>query len=371
MGAAKWTKGVSKVTGGVRGVANPSIIEHVAAHFLFDTTLDRTTELCGFCLRPLSTSGCVFYLRKGKGSSAGYQVDLHRSRCPNAVKFAYLSASTSNPNAPCTNVPITCPLCSSTSSAVWRYNMEIHFKLEHSSAPWDNYKQLYNISESERAGMEAIWRKRTITKKRGPTKRSANAPLTLSDTHSSRHVIRNVDDFEDDFIEGDPGDSGSVDEVVDNDTRGSDDGYMPDPMMASSSPLVDQQQRPQDEPSKIDEAVKSAQVSESAVQAPPPAVLIASNQTDFNLEARPTRIGRVRKTRDMAEVSACLCGAIVAEDERTSDQAVQCAERGCETQWFHLDCLNFTFAPKNWRCDVHRPSKRPRRAQMSVRSGLL
>jgi len=68
--------------------------------------------------------------------------------------------------------------------------------------------------------------------------------------------------------------------------------------------------------------------------------LIATNQSEFLIEARPTRIGRVRKTRDMGEVMACYCGQEVAEAERVrhSTMAVECTYRGCEPGWVSLYC---------------------------------
>jgi len=62
------------------------ILEHVAAHILFDKSLNSSLELCGLCLRP--TPNCVFYLRKGKGVGSSCQVDLKKSRCPNLRRFA-------------------------------------------------------------------------------------------------------------------------------------------------------------------------------------------------------------------------------------------------------------------------------------------
>lgn len=67
-------------------------------------------------------------------------------------------------------------------------------------------------------------------------------------------------------------------------------------------------------------------------------VLVATTQTEFNIAAQPTRHGRVRKTRDMAEITACICGQPVEQSERVvnSATAVQCGYRGCETSWVCL-----------------------------------
>ena len=69
-------------------------------------------------------------------------------------------------------------------------------------------------------------------------------------------------------------------------------------------------------------------------------ILLATHQTEFNMDALPTRRGRPRRTRDMAEIYVCICGRAVDSEERVmgSDTAVRCAFEGCETSW--VRCLN-------------------------------
>jgi hypothetical protein len=162
------------------------ILEHVGTHILFDSTISHLSETCGFCLQSGST--CVFYLRKGRGSGSGPQVDLIRSRCLNLVKFSYQSASTSTDSAPCSNVPIPCPLCPAKDPAIWRYNMKTHFHNHHPTAPWVTYEAQFKISDAEKAGMELLWRKKPrMGKKKARTHRTA---LAISEAHSSRLIIR-------------------------------------------------------------------------------------------------------------------------------------------------------------------------------------
>ena len=70
-------------------------------------------------------------------------------------------------------------------------------------------------------------------------------------------------------------------------------------------------------------------------------ILVATHQTEFNMDALPTRRGRPRRTRDMAEIYACICGRAVDIGERVmgSDTAIRCAYEGCETSWVRR-CLN-------------------------------
>ncbi|KAH7907202.1 hypothetical protein BJ138DRAFT_1104514 [Hygrophoropsis aurantiaca] len=335
------------------------IIEHIGTHILFDTGIDHSAKLCGFCIRPQTSSGCMFYLRKGKGSSASHQVDLQRSRCPNLIKFAYLSASVSSASAPCTNVPVRCPLCASADPAVWRYNMRSHFKLNHSTVSWANYDEEYSISSSERAAMLLLWQKRHAPKKKSATKWSSNL-LVISDAHSSRLATSRSESETQansltfgDNEEPIPSESGCERET-EHCAANNDDQlevqveYTAPP--ASSMPATHVRTHGQQ--------ARNAKAGPSSTSLE----FLASNQTNFNVAAHPTHIGRVRKTRDMGEVSACVCGAQVTEQEKEAEQVAECTERGCETRWYHLDCLNFIYVPHNWKCDAHgRPTKRIRR----------
>ena len=64
--------------------------------------------------------------------------------------------------------------------------------------------------------------------------------------------------------------------------------------------------------------------------------LQAVNQTEFTIEAQSTRCGRIRRTRDMVELTVCLCGSPVESELRNKDTAVQCGYRGCETLWVSI-----------------------------------
>jgi len=126
------------------------------------------------------------------------------------------------------------------------------------------------------------------------------------------------------------------------------------------------------------------EVATSLPQAP---ILLGTHQTEFNMDALPTRLGRPRRTRDMAEIYACICGKAVDMEARVlgSDTALRCAFEGCETSWVRcrsvlifvlskLTCSRppnpsftwnaFDCAPRGWRCENHatRPRKHARLA---------
>ena len=162
------------------------VLEHISAHLLFDKSLDLTLELCGLCLRP--APNCVFYLRKGKGAGSLCQVDDRKSHCPNLRRFAYASAATEALNAPCTNVPIVCPLCPSSGAAIWKYNAGINFSKHHPTVIPTELLKNVTISKSECAALQLRWEKRHSTRKRQP-KENRTPLLVIADQHSSRLAI--------------------------------------------------------------------------------------------------------------------------------------------------------------------------------------
>ncbi|KAH9169246.1 hypothetical protein EDB89DRAFT_1854697 [Lactarius sanguifluus] len=135
------------------------ILEHVASHLLFDNTLDTTQELCSLCMRP--SPQCAFYLQKGKGAGSAPQIDERVTDCPNfTAKLSYLSVAMERTNSPCTNVPIICHLCPSTSAAVWKYNMKTHRARFHPSTTGSEFPRAYVVSESKKATLKVLWETR-------------------------------------------------------------------------------------------------------------------------------------------------------------------------------------------------------------------
>ena len=63
--------------------------------------------------------------------------------------------------------------------------------------------------------------------------------------------------------------------------------------------------------------------------------LVTINETRFTMDAIPSRRGRIRRTRDMAELFVCICGSRVEDQERVigSNTALRCGYEVCETSW--------------------------------------
>ena len=164
------------------------ILKHVAMHILFDSSLDTTQEPCRLCMCPSPL--CAFYLWKGKGARSAQQIDKHVSRCPNFMgKLFYSAAATECTNSPCTNVPVTCPLCPSTSTAVWKYNMKIHLAWVHPSMKGGDFPMAYAISESKKAALKIQWEKRYSVSCWHQKPKAGSRPLPVSEVHCSRVTL--------------------------------------------------------------------------------------------------------------------------------------------------------------------------------------
>ncbi|KAF9060527.1 hypothetical protein BDP27DRAFT_1429958 [Rhodocollybia butyracea] len=161
------------------------LLEHIGAHIIFDSSVIRATEPCGFCLRP--TPMCRLYLRKARGHKANLQIDTKKSTCPNLVKIWYGTASVSKKSAPCSNVPLLCELCGGlNAAAVWRYNMKEHLTNVHPTADLSKYEHLWSIHQHEITEMKKKWKNRKDPVLATKGKGKSVVPLTVSEAHSSR-----------------------------------------------------------------------------------------------------------------------------------------------------------------------------------------
>ncbi|KAF8232094.1 hypothetical protein L208DRAFT_1273974, partial [Tricholoma matsutake] len=47
-------------------------------------------------------------------------------------------------------------------------------------------------------------------------------------------------------------------------------------------------------------------------------------------------------------LNGCLCGEVVDPLELPSDAIIKCKEIGCETEWYHLSCIELEIKPQKW-----------------------
>jgi hypothetical protein len=165
------------------------LVSHMGMHILHDNALKNVPNPCGFCLAPGSL--CSVRLKKGQGRNVGMQIDLKNSRCQhnNQVRLSLKAFSKSTSASPCTNVPITCPLCPTASDAVWKYNLESHLRNIHPTANISEYQVLYEISKSEFVALKNVF----ASKPRWTAKRIRSlVNISISEAHSSRIALRCV-----------------------------------------------------------------------------------------------------------------------------------------------------------------------------------
>lgn len=161
------------------------VLEHIGSHILFDSGVDNANEPCGLCLRPSSL--CRYFVVKGRGAKASLRIDTQRSSgCQRSVNYQYARAASSVKTAPCSNVPLVCPLCPKSDPAVWKYNLEHHLIHRHSVNASKQYMHLWEIKQDERDAMKFIWTNRKKTKlTRKSKKKQGSVRLQISDEHKS------------------------------------------------------------------------------------------------------------------------------------------------------------------------------------------
>ncbi|KAF5366439.1 hypothetical protein D9758_009795 [Tetrapyrgos nigripes] len=298
-----------------------SIINHMAAHKLYDNQLQNFKNICGLCL---STDGaCRFYLRKGKGADTGFQIDWKMSQgCPVLKKlkkkFKYSTAAQSTEKSPCSDVPTKCPLClDKTSPAPWKYDMKEHMMTAHPSANLSSYEYLWRVTNLEFQKMEVIWKNRKKTRKGRGRKREET--IVVSDVHCSNTALRTTD------VDVDRSDSND-DEYQ---SEGSDEEELGDEDELTHSQCVAD--------------IPSVDVSDSAAD--------LAQETDVNpdlledaprLEATPQAepveeesTGRRRRRRAIGQFFTCSgCSSPISDKEKNdSTLVVKCTRRGCESIW--------------------------------------
>ena len=153
----------------------PRAVEHIGAHILHDSLVDRLSEPCGLCLRPAPL--CKIVLKKAKGKKGNLAIDMNASSCPNLMKFSIAIAAECSEKSPCTNRPMICPHCddSESSQVVWSYNFRLHLIRKHPSIPLEDYSDVFTLTKLKKDGMKCVWERRL--KQRKVRRKSQRAPL--------------------------------------------------------------------------------------------------------------------------------------------------------------------------------------------------
>ncbi|KAF8221652.1 hypothetical protein L208DRAFT_1530560, partial [Tricholoma matsutake] len=163
------------------------VLEHMAAHILFDPSVNRSAEPCGLCLQ--SSPLCVYYLKRGKGVGASEQVDSTKSVCANKIPFGYAVAAISTSSSPSSNVPIHCPICPTAALCVWRYNLSHHMRSKHPAILLPPYKSLWQIKNAKKSQLKEMWNNHHKHKKMQKSKKQNTSGLIISEAHSSRLTL--------------------------------------------------------------------------------------------------------------------------------------------------------------------------------------
>ena len=88
---------------------------HVGKHIL----KDKLSNVCGFCGIP----GCSIAFEKSSGRGATATLSAN-SNCAYRSKFSLKAAEKVTKSSPCTNRPVSCPMCN---IVVWSYMMDSHY----------------------------------------------------------------------------------------------------------------------------------------------------------------------------------------------------------------------------------------------------
>ncbi|KAF8869150.1 hypothetical protein CPB84DRAFT_1694712, partial [Gymnopilus junonius] len=159
------------------------VLEHNAAHILYDNLCKKSDKLCDLCLHP--SLACIFFLKKSQSTD---QVDWQRSTCANLLKFSYSMSESLTSSSPCLNVPICCPICIRTSPAApahWHYNLEYHIKTCHQGEDPACYEHLWAIGEAEKLQLKTNWNEHHKQRHMQKSQKGRQQSLVISEAHSS------------------------------------------------------------------------------------------------------------------------------------------------------------------------------------------
>src|SRR5271163_4218158 len=100
--------------------------------------------------------------------------------------MSYHSAATDSANAPCTNIPLSCPLCHAISSTIWKYNMKTHFAISHPSATYESYSAPFSLGIRTSQSTDKVGQTMEKETKKGGDKGNK---LPISEAHSTWGVF--------------------------------------------------------------------------------------------------------------------------------------------------------------------------------------
>ncbi|KAE9401138.1 hypothetical protein BT96DRAFT_818334, partial [Gymnopus androsaceus JB14] len=160
----------------------PDALQHMGAHILKDVHLKDANQPCGLYL---NTGGlCQIYLHKHL--KAPTVIDMKQSRCQNLKSFSVKTAAEFKLGSPCTNHPLTCPLCPSDAPAVWKYNLVQHLENSHHVPNIKVYHKLYDLDPAE----STLMKKHLDAKPRAKRLKGSLSAMKISVAHGTRMVLR-------------------------------------------------------------------------------------------------------------------------------------------------------------------------------------
>ncbi|KAF7792170.1 hypothetical protein EIP86_003200 [Pleurotus ostreatoroseus] len=313
----------------------------LGAHILHDTKMRDADNPCGFCLR--TGGSCVIYLEKK--SAGSLRIDKKLSQCPNLRTLSLKVAAEYTPKSPCTNLPLACPLCPKSATAVWKYNLRAHIRSKHPSANCElpEYRQLYNIGADERTLLKAVLLKPT-RKPRKKSKRHAGI-LKVSDLHSTSSAFKALLGTEKDGLDEANGEATVSEDIASN------DGGL-DEHSDNTDEEDDISEFEELDPLQLKKAQSTTHIEDNEVDSPgveqtvtniPQEPITSSFQSPM-----PNRSSRhkKRKSEDMETICSECYGALLE-----SDTILRCMGPACE-ETYHLACQGMLTQPtKDWFCD--------------------
>ncbi|KAF9001173.1 hypothetical protein BDQ17DRAFT_1426738 [Cyathus striatus] len=323
------------------------ILEHMGAHILFDPDVVKS---------------------KGKGANGKVRINQQSSNgCMMKTRFSYNVAADSTASSPCSNVPISCPICPSSEPAVWKYFMKRHFEDRHGSQRIKDHSHLWHITPFENDEMRRIWRKGTVAHctQINP---SPDTPIILLNDDDTAEIQVNITKEQDGT---NPTDCAKGGEMFDDDEETS---YVLQQAAYSAAAMFELENSEnetlvnpnvEDIPSTCGEHIQnssegnetasSSNQCEVAVSDDPISTSRKSVTTNINTNSvaidKPDAPECRKRTHRKYEQNDCLCGTVVSSSV-PDNLKVECKSIGCETQVFHHSCISNGPIPRNWTCDA-------------------